>query len=171
MPEQQQETLFHIDLVDFSKAGQGAFTVQTIAEHDEGLSITADDGTDTVTVELSRETVGEVFNTFGAWLSDGAQAVEIDPVERMRIFGEVHLERQAQDAQWGGTTHDLQHSMRDWTGFIEKQIDRARFEFTTSTGTYMDKRAAWRARAVKIAALAVAAIEAIDHEIAEGDPF
>lgn len=68
---------------------------------------------------------------------------------RWRPLADVIEERRRQDAQWGGPEHDDDHAAGDWFGFIEKQM--------------MKTTAPRRERFVKIAALAVAAIEALDR--------
>lgn len=67
---------------------------------------------------------------------------------------DIAAERRAQDAQWGGPEHDDQHAGADWLRYIRKQVDRAESARTLSEG---------RSRFVKIAALAVAAIEHHDR--------
>lgn len=72
-----------------------------------------------------------------------------------RVFNEIRAERTRQDLQWGGADHDDGHSESDWLSFIESQITKARFDFFSD----------YRSRYVKIAALAVAAIESIDRKL------
>lgn len=69
------------------------------------------------------------------------------------VVNEVRLERQKQDAQWGGATHDDQHADRDWLGYIHYQVGAA----------YMQPERL-RERLIKIAALSVAAIESLDRK-------
>ncbi len=66
---------------------------------------------------------------------------------------DVLAEREHQDAQWGGEAHDDTHLKDDWLHFIRKQLDHA---FHVGTPGVRD-------RLVKIAALAVAAIESHDR--------
>lgn len=107
-------------------------------------------------IEFRRDDVGLLFNALGKYLGGEEAIVEmIDPVERMRIFGEIHTERQAQDARWGGAEHDDTHTPFEWTGFIGKQ----------SLSIVGPPCKANRARFVKIAALAVAAIESMDRDL------
>lgn len=75
--------------------------------------------------------------------------------DREGVFDEIHNERNEQDAQWGGESHDDGHTPFDWLNFIEHQIVRAR------EGSV--EYAIVRHRLVKIAALAVAGIESIDR--------
>ena len=69
---------------------------------------------------------------------------------RLRLFAEIAKERRLQDEQWGGPMHDDQHPWADWLGFIQKQVKSA---------TSPD----FRERMVKVAALAIAAIESHDR--------
>lgn len=71
---------------------------------------------------------------------------------RANILVEVHDEREHQDRQWGGPDHDDGHTAEDFHEFIRHQIDRTRTQQEA------------RARFVKIAALAVAAVESIDRK-------
>lgn len=72
-----------------------------------------------------------------------------DPKDR--IFRDVKAERARQDAQWGGPAHDDEHELADWLSYIEQQAGAAY------------RNDAPRERLVKIAALAVAAIESLDR--------
>lgn len=71
-------------------------------------------------------------------------------------YAEVQAERARQDEQWGGPSHDDQHDPVDWDGFIEYQA-------------YWGREQDPRRRFVKIAALAIAAIESIDRK-SQGKP-
>jgi len=73
----------------------------------------------------------------------------MDP--QVKVIAQIIQERRMQDRQWGGATHDDEHSHDDWLKYILYQIDRSRFD--------EDRRA----RLIKVAALAVAAVEAIDR--------
>lgn len=71
------------------------------------------------------------------------------------IFEAVLDERAAQDAQWGGIDHDDKHSMRDWCGYLTKQIEKVSriSSFTVANGEEFEQRM------TKVAALAFAAIQ------------
>ena len=69
-----------------------------------------------------------------------------------KILDEVVTERAAQDRQWGGADHDDEHSPDDFMGFIAGQVVKGR-------GDGSDVRE----RFIKIAALAVAAVESHDR--------
>ncbi len=74
----------------------------------------------------------------------------------MDIFEEIKAERKRQDAQWGGADHDDSHSFDDWLRYIQRQSERFRSDHK-------------RARFVKIAALAVAALESIDRRASHAE--
>jgi hypothetical protein len=79
---------------------------------------------------------------------------------RKDIFQAITTEREYQDQKWGGPQHDDTHSAHDWVTYIVK---------------YLGKWQAWpafsmydfRRSMVKVAALAVAAIEWADRRIAK----
>lgn len=71
--------------------------------------------------------------------------------EREAIFAEIDAERIAQDVKWGGPAHDDQHDYTTWNALLTKHAQMA--------GHARGARAQW----VRVAALAVAAIEAYDR--------
>ena len=73
-----------------------------------------------------------------------------------QIIADVKAERAAQDAQWGGPEHDDEHSPDDFMGFITRQVVKG-------AGDGSDVRD----RFIKIAALAVAAIESLDRQMSD----
>ena len=74
-----------------------------------------------------------------------------------QVFDEISRERASQDEEWGGADHDDSHERTDWVKFIEKQCRLAR----TAKDRPLDD---YESRMVKIAALAVAAIESSRRE-------
>lgn len=75
------------------------------------------------------------------------------PSQRMmidHILDEIKKERDNQDHQWGGPSHDDTHSRRDWASFIAKQM-------------FDDYNGPNRQAFVKAAALCVAALQSIDR--------
>ena len=72
-------------------------------------------------------------------------------MSRVVIFAEIAQERTAQDEQWGGKAHDDSHERFEWLDWIHKQ-ERLAFDV-------FYKPADFERRMVKIAALAIAAIE------------
>ena len=77
-----------------------------------------------------------------------------------KIFEEIKQERARQDEQWGGAEHDDQHSSSLFMSLVEKQAYKA----CTPNGD-----GKFRERFIKIAALAVAAVESIDRKEAKDD--
>jgi hypothetical protein len=74
---------------------------------------------------------------------------------RKKIFEQIELERQEQDAKWGGSKHDDAHTNHDWVAFIIRHLGRAViWPFSWHT---------FRFQMVRVAALAVAAIEWVDR--------
>ncbi len=73
------------------------------------------------------------------------------------VYADIRSERARQDSQWGGPAHDDGHEGGEWLEYIEEQ----------ATKTWRAVTAAeYRERLVKIAALAVAAIESHDRKSA-----
>lgn len=97
--------------------------------------------------------------------ADRARPLLIDPVAAtMRLVGvpleglegallAVLIERGAQAQEWGGADHDDQHTPREWLDFIQAQLARSK----------PDDPSEFRGRMVRIAALALAAIESRDR--------
>lgn len=78
----------------------------------------------------------------------------IDAAHRDEIYREVNLERSYQDDKWGGPDHDDTETEESWQRYITEYAnarDRAEgYDF--------------RKRMVKVAALAVAALESHDRK-------
>ena len=72
------------------------------------------------------------------------------------IFKEIAEERGYQDFKWGGPSHDDQHDEDDWIGFIEEHARKA------APGMDLDPQL-FRKQMVRVAALALAAIEWVDR--------
>ena len=64
-------------------------------------------------------------------------------------FKAIEDEVDAQDRQWGGVSHDREHTNSDWASYIEKQI-----------GCLLRREGDSQERYIKIAALCVSAIRA-----------
>ena len=75
----------------------------------------------------------------------------------MSVYDEIRMERNRQDEQWGGRAHDDKHLSDDWLSYIECQLDRVEFY----DGEEPD--ANYRQRLIKIAAIAIAAVESLDR--------
>lgn len=93
---------------------------------------------------------------------DGDTLLYTHPSEDARdVLGEIIAERNRQDAQWGGADHDDDHSPEDWIRFIGAQAVKCAY----------GKGPDYRERLVKIAALAVAAVETYDRQLRDyGSP-
>lgn len=74
------------------------------------------------------------------------------------IYREVDAERDRQDTQWGGASHDDEHQGSDFVRFVREHTDRARHAVNTGA---LDE---FRAQLIEIAALAVAAVESLDRK-------
>lgn len=81
--------------------------------------------------------------------------------DRDLIFGEISAERRRQDEEWGGSAHDDSHELFEWGEFIRKQNNAAIGNFS--------KPQEFEARMVKVAALAVAAIESSRRQRPPGE--
>jgi hypothetical protein len=73
----------------------------------------------------------------------------------------VIAERVRQDRQWGGSENDNANTFADWLKLIDKQASYAALSHYPIALNY-------RERMVKIAALAVAAIESLDRTMVRG---
>jgi len=69
-----------------------------------------------------------------------------------KIFEEIKQERKSQDEQWGGEEHDDNHNEGDWEFYINNFASGLRGDLSNH-----------RKRMVKVAALAVAAIQSYDR--------
>lgn len=72
-------------------------------------------------------------------------------ISREQIYYDIDDERLNQDRQWGGTEVDKTRSSDDWFTYIRKQVNSG----------ILNKEEA-KSRLVKVAALAVAALENLD---------
>ncbi len=71
------------------------------------------------------------------------------------VVSEVMVERARQDEQWGGPVNDDKNDWYDWRGLIYRQQ-----QFMSMEGTDHARRQ----RLIKIAALALAAVESMDRK-------
>ena len=70
------------------------------------------------------------------------------------IFIEIGMERTRQRQQWGGADHDDRHDINDWFDYMRKQMHKVQYD-----GLEEYEREAL----IKIAALAIAALESHDR--------
>ena len=75
---------------------------------------------------------------------------------REEIYREVDRERYRQDKKWGGPKHDDEHSHKEWVGFLVQNASRC----LNLDESFHD----FRTCMVRVAALAVAAIESNDRQ-------
>lgn len=74
---------------------------------------------------------------------------------RVRAIADALLEREYQDKKWGGPSHDDTETEENWVKYIT--------EYANAQGRAKDYD--FRKRLVKVAALALAAIESIDRTV------
>lgn len=79
-----------------------------------------------------------------------------------RVLEAVEAERVRQDEKWGGPSHDDQHTSHDWVAWIVRYTGRS-----VTYGAFDTLR--FRSHMVKVAALAIAAIEWADRLIEKGE--
>lgn len=72
---------------------------------------------------------------------------------------EVFAERLHQDQRWGGPVHDDQHTPEEWIHLLDHQTTEADYAMLPCG----DGLPEYRVRLIKIAALAFAALEALDR--------
>lgn len=82
---------------------------------------------------------------------------------RSKAILSILEEREAQDKQWGGPTHDDEHFPADWFHFINRQLGKLALPVKDVTS--------FRRGLVKIGALAVAAIERCDRALEHSPDF
>lgn len=85
-------------------------------------------------------------------------------LRREKVEADVRKERRRQDQKWGGPEHDDEHTVADWVYYIRNE---ANYEgYRDSPNPELAARANRhnaRQRLIRIAALAIAAVESIDR--------
>lgn len=79
-----------------------------------------------------------------------------DELKPCQVWHDIQKERESQNAKWGGPSHDDTHTSHDWLAYIIKHAGKAvmwPFDFRV-----------FRIQMVRVAALAVAAIEWCDRK-------
>jgi hypothetical protein len=82
----------------------------------------------------------------------------VDPQEA--VLAEIVLERLEQDAQWGGPGHDDQHDVNCWIAILARHVGLAANDEAATD------LARFRRQMVRVAAVAVAAVESLDRKAA-----
>jgi hypothetical protein len=85
------------------------------------------------------------------------------------ILDEIVQERIHQDKKWGGPDHDDKHGPYAWVSFITTYLGQAISDIVNEKGSYEVNLRTFRYHMVKVAALAVAAVEMVDRKL--GSPF
>ena len=73
----------------------------------------------------------------------------------MSLWDEIQRERIAQDQKWGGPAHDNKHNSHDWVSYLTKHVGKAVM--------HPWDKGLFRAQMVRVAAVAIAAIEWCDR--------
>lgn len=89
------------------------------------------------------------------------------------ILDEIREERKHQDNKWGGADHDDTHDPYVWTAFITTYLGHSISDFVIEFGNpgvegQKARLRKFRYNMVKVASLAVAAIESIDRKLSNG---
>lgn len=79
------------------------------------------------------------------------------PCAKIDVCTEIRAERFKQDEKWGGPAHDDNHDFTDWISYIVKHLGKC----VVWSGNIRK----YRGQLVRVAALAVAAIESFDRKI------
>lgn len=80
---------------------------------------------------------------------------------KKRVWDDILHERYWQDAKWGGSKHDDNHTSYEFINFIVEYNEKARQCYSNSPDIRFTRK-----RLVQVAALAVAAVESIDRKLA-----
>lgn len=177
-------------------ADSEALAADREARHREGARADADANRETMFLILHPErgprTATGAPRTAGPyWTAESAaepwereQGERIDPTPppepcpegRAAVLAEVCAERARQDMLYGGAEHDDRHHLSDWLVILVRHCGLAAWDGspddvchkTEATGKYDPVR--YRKELVRVAAVAVAALEAFDRAAArEGD--
>ncbi len=82
-----------------------------------------------------------------------------DAMNRLKIYDEITKERVYQDRKWGGPEHDDLQTFNNWVAYIMQYATGWAWKIQPPT------LREFRRSMVKVAALAVAAIEAVDRQL------
>lgn len=86
-----------------------------------------------------------------------------EPAEKAELLDlvlwEVAAERERQDEKWGGPAHDDDHDYMDWRDLVEKHVARP----FNNPDLWPRDEGYFRRQMIRVAALAVAAVEWVDR--------
>lgn len=85
-----------------------------------------------------------------------------------QILEEIREEREHQDKKWGGPNHDDHHGPYSWASFIITYLGQAVSDTVNEVGDSERALRSFRYNMVKVAALAVAAVEVVDRKLGNG---
>lgn len=85
-----------------------------------------------------------------------------------KILEEIREEKKHQDKKWGGPKHDDQHDAYAWAVLVTSYFGQAVSDFVNESGRHEARYRKFRYNMVKVAALAVAAIEVVDRKLGNG---
>lgn len=97
-------------------------------------------------------------------------------MSRESILNEVSAERERQDGMFGGMEHDATHSATDWISIIIRHLGLAVDDGSPAGICLMDDHCAgadpvrYRRQMVRVAAVAVAALEVFDFKMSQSQP-
>lgn len=86
----------------------------------------------------------------------------LEDAER-RPYSDIRAERERQDAQWGGPSHDDEHGVEDWQYYRSKFEARVRAHILTPNFRPQEWLTDTRDSLIKTAALCVAQLESLDR--------
>jgi hypothetical protein len=91
-------------------------------------------------------------------------------MSRQSIYAEIDKERDKQDGKYGGPEHDDGHVPNDWIALITGYAgESAAYPACSKTLTVTDKMRFTRGM-LRVAAVAIAAIESVDRQAAQAPP-
>lgn len=83
---------------------------------------------------------------------------------RVNIVNDIIRERIRQDEKWGGPSHDDAHYYVDWSDYIVDHTNQSLYVIFNQEGTPQVDPVNFRKQMVRVAALAMAAIESVDRK-------
>lgn len=81
------------------------------------------------------------------------------------LYLEIADERSHQDKKWGGPEHDNHHTTFEWVGFITYYLGKSIDCIINNAGKEEHQLLLFRYNMIKVAALAIAAVEAVDRKL------